>query len=162
MALGDYPAKAMLVAEDVERAKQFYQEKLGLETVLSMKGVVTMEAGMGTQVTLYERENGSKAEHTVLGFDVDDLDQVIKDLRDKGVMLDMTDLPPGANEEGIVDWGTVRSAWIKDSEGNVIGINEIRETEGEMEEDEIEEEARSDEDMEEYESDDGNMSDTGR
>lgn len=126
MSLRDYPVTAMLVAGDIERAKRFYEEKLGLELVETMPGVAIFEAGRGTQVLLYEREGGSLAEHAVLGFDVDDLDQVLSDLLAKGVMQDTSGLPEGSDASGIMDYGPVRSAWIKDSEGNVIGINEMK------------------------------------
>ena len=116
----------MLVADDIERAKKFYVQKMGLELTSSMTGGAIFEAGHGTQVLLYERDGGSMAEHAVLGFDVEDLDKVLMELKEKGVEQDRDNLPEGANDMGIVDWGTVRSAWIKDSEGNVIALNEMK------------------------------------
>jgi predicted enzyme related to lactoylglutathione lyase len=119
------PATAVLVAKDLDRAKKFYQEKLGLKLRQGPEGVIIFEAGNGTTVALYQKEGGSKAIHTVLAFEVNHLEEVLQTLKSQGVEQDMDGLPEGANEQGIVSYGPVKSAWIKDSEGNIIALNQM-------------------------------------
>ena len=123
--LSNFPAYAILVASDLERAKNFYQDQLGLTVMPGPKGVVIFKAGDGSRIVLYKKEDGPKATNTVLGFDVKNLEEVLSDLKSKGVKQDMRNLPPGADENGIVHYGPVKSAWINDSEGNIIGLNEV-------------------------------------
>lgn len=123
--LGEFPCVPVLVASDLERAKKFYVEALGLKLLDSPEGIVMFEAGDGTKIAMYEKEGGTKAVHTVLGFTVTDLAGLLAELKAKGVQQDMNDLPEGADERGIVSYGPVHSAWINDSEGNIIALNEM-------------------------------------
>ena len=123
--LNQYPASAVLVASDLERAKKFYEESLGLTPVQGPPGIAMFKAGEGSTVVIYEKEGGSKAVHTVLGFSVKDLKGLLAELKAKGVKQDLRDLPEGADEDGIVRYGPVSSAWINDSEGNIIALNEM-------------------------------------
>lgn len=123
--LGDSPASTMLVASDLERATAFYRDVLGLKLDPGFPGVAFFEAGEGSRIVIYEKEGGSKATHTVLGFSVKNLDQLLTELKAKGVKQDLRDLPEGADENGIVTYGSVRAAWINDTEGNIIGLNEV-------------------------------------
>ncbi len=123
--LNEFPATAVLVASDLERAKKFYTEKLGLTPMQGPEGIAMFGAGDGTSVVLYEKEGGPKATNTVLGFAVKDLDATLKELKAKGVEQDMRDLPEGTDANGIMSYGSVKSAWINDSEGNIIGLNQM-------------------------------------
>lgn len=123
--LKQFSAYGILVASDLDRAKKFYTEQLGLELIPAPSGIAMFSAGNGTQVVLYEKEGGTKAAHTVLGFDVKNIEQVLTDLKAKGVKQDMDDLPEGTNDQGIMNYGLVKCAWIWDSEGNIIGLNEM-------------------------------------
>ncbi len=122
--LSQFPVYGILVASDLERAKQFYTEKLGLKPVDGPPGIAIFAAGDQTRVVIYEKEGGPKATNTVLGFSVTNLEQVLADLKAAGVEQDLADLPAEA-KDGVVSYGPVKSAWIKDSEGNIIGLNEM-------------------------------------
>lgn len=122
--LSDCRASAMLVAEDIKRARAFYEEKLGLKVMMEMGDVVAFEAGHGTAFIVYERPGGVTAKNTVLAFDVQNIEKLLDDLKAKGVLQDLRDLPEGANEKGIVDYKSVKSAWINDTEGNIIALTE--------------------------------------
>lgn len=121
----EFMASAILVAQDLDRAKQFYTEKLGLKKTWEMPGVAMFEAGKGSQVVLYEKAGSTAPTTTVLGFDVTNVDSLLADLKAKGVEQDMDDLPEGTDENGVMNYGDARSAWIKDSEGNIIALNEM-------------------------------------
>ena len=87
-------------------------------------GVGMLHAGNGTQVLLYQRER-TKAEHTVLGFEVDDIDSVVADLKGHGVAFEEYDMPGVKTENGVAWMGDIGSAWFTDTEGNIISINQM-------------------------------------
>ena len=119
-----FKSYGILVAQELVRAKSFYQDKLGLKIAKEMPGIFMVEAGGGSQFVVYEKAGSSAPTTTVLGFDVENLETLLGELKAKGVEQDMNDLPEGTNEQGIMDYGVVHTAWIKDSEGNVIALNE--------------------------------------
>jgi catechol 2,3-dioxygenase-like lactoylglutathione lyase family enzyme len=66
MTLANAPVAAILPAVDLERAKKFYQGKLGLQPMDAPgPGGVMFESGQGTQLYLYQRDTATKADHTV-------------------------------------------------------------------------------------------------
>jgi catechol 2,3-dioxygenase-like lactoylglutathione lyase family enzyme len=126
--LANAPVSATLVAEDIERAKRFYVETLGLRPV-ELPGVPDDSAlfgcGNGTMLYVYEREGGSKAEHTVAGWRVDDIEIAVAELRQAGVVFEQYEMAGlKTDERGIAEGGGAKSAWIKDSEGNVLAISD--------------------------------------
>ncbi len=123
--LGDKRAAASLVGTDLERAKRFYTEKLGLSVIQEMPGWVLFGAGEGTAILMYERPGGSKAEHTVAGFDVDDLEAEVASLRAKGIDFEEYDLPDIKTVNGIASRGDWKAAWFKDTEGNIISLAQM-------------------------------------
>ncbi len=124
--LKDAPVIAILPATDLERAKDFYQNKLGLTPKqLPVNDPLIFQAGNNTSLLLYYRAEGTKAEHTVAGFNVKDIGQTIKDLESKGVTFEDYDQPGLKTVNHIMDYGLAKSAWFKDTEGNILAINQI-------------------------------------
>jgi catechol 2,3-dioxygenase-like lactoylglutathione lyase family enzyme len=126
--LANAPVSAILVAEDINRAMRFYVEKLGLRPV-ELPGVPEDSAlfgcGDGTMLYVYEREGGSKAEHTVAGWRVDDIEIAVAELRQAGVVFEQYEMAGlKTDARGIAESGGVKSAWFKDSEGNILAISE--------------------------------------
>jgi predicted enzyme related to lactoylglutathione lyase len=125
-ALSWSPVRPTLPAVDLERAKSFYEEKLGLVAMpLDIPGLAMYHAGNGTALVLYQREV-TKADHTVASFEVADIHQAVSDLRTRGVVFEEYNLPHIKTVNGIAAWGREKAAWFKDSEGNIIGLNERR------------------------------------
>lgn len=126
--LADAPIQAILVAADIERAKKFYVEKLGLQPVdapLPEDGAA-FESGKGTWLYMYEREGGSRADHTVAGWMVDDVETAVAELRKRGVVFQQYDVPGlKTDERGIAVSGPAKSAWFKDTEGNILAVTEM-------------------------------------
>ena len=91
--LANYPVAAILPAVDLERAKKFYEEKLGLQPV-DMPGVggAMFACGEGTQLYLYQRDTATKADHTVAGWKVDNIEEVVQALEERGVVFEQYDL----------------------------------------------------------------------
>lgn len=119
-------ASAVLPVEDYARAKAFYQDKVGFEVqdAPEQEGMGFILTGGGTRVLLYQRER-TKAEHTVLGFEVDDIESVVSDLRAHGVRFEDYDMPNLHTDDGIAWMGETASAWFTDPEGNIISINQM-------------------------------------
>lgn len=122
--LGDYPVAGVLRAEDLARAAKFYTEVLGLKKAQAVQGM--FEAGDGTMVMVYERPGMPAPENTALGFGVpaDKFDELLADLKAKGVVLEDYDIPEMGLKtvNGVADFDGSRGAWFKDSEGNIINI----------------------------------------
>ena len=126
--LANAPVAAILPATDIGRAKRFYQEKLGLRSA-DMPGLPEDSAmfvcGGGTMLYLYERASGTKADHTVAGWMVEDIEKAVEELRETGVVFEQYDMPGlQTDERGITVSGPVKSAWFKDTEGNLLAITE--------------------------------------
>ena len=118
----DKRATAMLPAKDLERAKRFYTDVLGLKPVEEMEqgAGASFVLGGGTRVFLYPTQFAGTAQHTLLSFDTKDLAADMKALRGKGVKFEEYDLPNLKTVDGVARWGEVKNAWFKDSEGNYI------------------------------------------
>jgi catechol 2,3-dioxygenase-like lactoylglutathione lyase family enzyme len=108
-----------LPVTDPARARKFYAEKLGL-TPTAPEGDF-YECGQGTRFVI-SLMSAKPAGHTQMGFVVDDVAAVVKQLRSKGVVFEEYDWPTLKTIEGVADAGDLKSAWFKDSEGNMIGI----------------------------------------
>ncbi len=125
--LSDKKAVAVLPATDLKRAKDFYTEKLGLKILNEPPGMLAVGAGEDTMFTVYERPEGTKADHTVLDFSVGDIEKEVADLKARGVIFEEYDMPEMGikTENGIAIIGDWKSAWFKDSEGNIIGLDQM-------------------------------------
>lgn len=120
------PIVAVLPATDMERARAFYEGKLQLRLVWSDPGNMFFEAGQGTLLLVYKRDVPTKAEHTVAGFMVEDVEQAIEFLHNAGVTMEQYDLPGiKTDERGIATVDGEKAAWFTDSEGNIIAVSQM-------------------------------------
>ena len=110
---------------DLERASRFYSETLGLRkrSEISMEGGIVFSAGDCSDVLVYKTEAHS-GDATVASFMVDDLKDEMRQLRDKGVKFEEYDQPGLKTDHGVAEEDGFRSAWFKDSEGNVLAVTE--------------------------------------
>ena len=113
---------AMIPAEDFERAKAFYRDKLGLTPSQDLGGLVMYRLAGGTGFLLYLTGGKASGTHTQLVFEVQDVEQAAKDLKGKGVSLEEYDTPTLKTINGIAEIGGQKAARFKDSEGNLIGL----------------------------------------
>lgn len=115
----------VLAAEDIERAKVFWHDTVGLsiKEYPDAPGYFSAYAGDWTEMVVYQRER-SKAEHTVAGFRVEDIKKTVAALRERGVVFQKYDYPGLKTVDGVADNGIVLSAWFLDTEGNIIGITQ--------------------------------------
>lgn len=115
-----------LPAKDINRAKMFYQQKLGCSPKREEGGNVFYESG-GYKFFLYESPSAGSNQATAACFQVDDVKSAVKDLRDKGVEFEHYDDIPGVIRQGdihVSDDGS-RCSWFKDSEDNIISVTQM-------------------------------------
>ena len=128
--LRDAPVMAILPAADIEETKRFYVEKLKLQPTESPgpEKDVLFECGEGTMLYLYERQAGTKADHTVAGWLVEDVEETVEGLIERGVVFEQYDLPGlKTDERGIGELGGAKVAFFKDPEGNILSITQAAE-----------------------------------
>jgi catechol 2,3-dioxygenase-like lactoylglutathione lyase family enzyme len=127
MLLQDSQVTANIPAADIERARRFYADMLGLTPAEEGPGGLVYKTGGGTTFHLYETEYAGRAGHTIAQFSVPDVASVVTDLRAKGVAFEHYDMP-GVTWDGDVasmkDLG--HAAWFKDSEDNILCIDDTR------------------------------------
>jgi predicted enzyme related to lactoylglutathione lyase len=126
--LTNSPIRPTIPVIDLDRAKRFYETRLDLKPVPAnndnMSGIAIFECGNGTRMELYQR-GPSKADHTVATFEVSDIEEEVNALRGKGVNFEEYDMPEIKTQNGIATQGSVKAAWFKDSEGNILCIHQI-------------------------------------
>ena len=115
----------VLPATDIERAKRFYAEKLDLRPVSEDEAGVIYKAEGGTRFSLYPTPNPNRGGHTQMGFETDNIEKTVGEMRAKGIKFEEYDMPGLKTVNGIAKTGSVRAAWFKDSEGNVLGVIEL-------------------------------------
>lgn len=114
---------AMIPAQDLDRARAFYEEKLGLNAPEERPDGLEYECG-GGRFVLFESSGQASGTHTQLGWEVDDLNAVVDQLRKNGVVFEEYDMPGIKTVDGIAEVAGERGAWFKDSEGNLLAIGE--------------------------------------
>lgn len=119
--LEDAVAMAALPAQDLQRARDWYKEKLGLEPAELIEDDTGCKYSLATSsFLLFESSGAASGTHTQMSFTVNDVDAVAAWLRDRGVVFETYE---GLDQiDGIADMGPMRGGWFKDSEGNLIGL----------------------------------------
>lgn len=120
------PIHVVLPAADIERARRWYSEKLGLEPVSTDPfGDLEYESG-GVGFLLYKSDFAGTNKATAAAFRLDDFDKVVEHLRSKGVEFEHVDFGEmGATVDGVIDTPDGKAAWFKDSEGNILALSTI-------------------------------------
>jgi catechol 2,3-dioxygenase-like lactoylglutathione lyase family enzyme len=109
---------------DLARAKNFYQNVLGFTVMMGDAGGVMFSVG-DRGLYIYKR-GPSKADHTLAGFQVDDIEKEMTELTQKGVKFEHYDLPGlKTDEKGIATTPPVKAAWFKDPDGNILGLTQL-------------------------------------
>ena len=122
--LTDHRAYATIPAADMNRAKSWYRDKLGLTPAMEDEMGCMYKLGGGTSFLLYPTPNAGKAPNTLLSFATDDVEAEVQDLRRHGVKFEDYDMPGDRSAEGAVIDGGAKAAWFKDSEGNIMALIE--------------------------------------
>ena len=126
MGLSDYRVQALLAVSDLSRARQFYEQQLGLVPGEEQEQIVRYPCSDGTGISVYlSPENAGGSAGTLAGWFVDDLDQTMAELASRGVTFEQYDQPGlKTDEHGVFDAGRFRAAWVRDPDGNTIALTE--------------------------------------
>jgi catechol 2,3-dioxygenase-like lactoylglutathione lyase family enzyme len=122
--LGKSSPTPMIAVKDLDRARAFYEETLGLETVDTMgEEVVSMKAG-DSRIDVYRSEYAGTNKATALTFSVDDIAGEVRELKDKGVMFEHYDMDGLTRDGDIYAAEGMKTAWFKDPDGNILSLIE--------------------------------------
>jgi len=124
--LNDSKVTANIPAADLDRARGFYADVLGLTPVdENPGGLIYMTAG-GTAFFLYETEFAGQAGHTIAQFHVSDVAAEVAGLKEKGLTFETYDMPGIEWDGDIATMGDMgHAAWFQDSEGNILCIDDM-------------------------------------
>jgi predicted enzyme related to lactoylglutathione lyase len=123
--LSDAKITPTIPASDMERAKKFYSETLGLKARGEMDDGVMYDCGGGTGLILYESGGAGTSQATYAAWEVDDLAAEMARLREQGVTFEDYDMPGLKTVDGVATHSGGKGAWFKDSEGNILALNEM-------------------------------------
>ncbi|HKC03696.1 MAG TPA: VOC family protein [Sphingomicrobium sp.] len=122
--LGKADATPMIAVKDLDRARKFYEDKLGLKSKEEWGGEgATLKSG-DTLINVYRSEFAGTNKATALNFDVKDIESEVRNLKDKGIMFEHYDLP-GLKQQGDLHVAEgFKTAWFKDPDGNILSLIE--------------------------------------
>ena len=116
------PMYAYLPATDVVRARAFYEGKLGFTPAEEIAGGVAYDFANGTGCFLYPTPNAGTNRASQAFWRVNDIEREVAELKSRGVAFEDYDMPGMKTVNGIATAGGAKSAWFKDTEGNILAI----------------------------------------
>ena len=123
--LAQFPIHATVAATYLERARRWYEEKLGLKPEREDPGGAWYQFAADTWLYLYGTTSGGTAKNTVAGWTVTGIVGVMAALRARGVVFEDYDFSELKTVDGLADFGFAKAAWFKDSEGNTYELSEV-------------------------------------
>ncbi len=122
--LANSSVTTMLPVIEMERARNFYERSLGfVPGGLNADGKFIYKVG-GSTLALFPKPEGTKAEHTAISFQVSDIAETIRELKNAGVVFEDYDFPGFKTVDHVCVLGAEKAAWFKDTEGNYLCIHE--------------------------------------
>src|SRR5215207_6383324 len=125
MGLSRYRVGAGLAVSDMDRAREFYEGKLGLSVGIDSSDNVQYRCAEGSVMHVYlSPEHADKSTATLVGWDVDDVEGVVDELAEKGVVFERYDEGPIiTDEKGVATFESgAKVAYFKDPDGNTLSI----------------------------------------
>ena len=125
MGLSRYKVAAGLAVSDMDKAREFYEGKLGLSVGIDSGDNVQYQCGEGSVMHIYlSPEHAGKSTATLAGWGVDDVEEVVEELTSKGVTFEHYDEGPIVTDErGIATFeGDAKVAYFRDPDGNTLSI----------------------------------------
>ena len=119
--LGKYSAHTTLPASNLQRAKKFYNEKLGLVPAKEDPSGIFYKSG-NTEFLVFPSQGAATGSFTQIGFDVDNIEAEVAALKSRGVTFEEYNLSSLKTANSVATIGTGKAAWFKDSEGNLLGL----------------------------------------
>lgn len=127
MSLSDSKVTATIAVSDLDRARQFYEGKLGLSASGGPENqhVAVYRCGEGSELLVYLSEHAGKATATVATWNVADVERTVDELSANGVAFERYDEPLKTDERGIMRSEEGDVAWFKDPDGNTIAVGQF-------------------------------------
>ena len=123
--LTNAPFTTILPVIDMSRAREFYENQLGLiPGGLKPDGKFIYTCAGGARLALFPKEGGTHADHTAVSFQVPDVVAAINDLKTRGVVFENYDVPGLKTVDHVCVLGSEKAAWFKDTEGNYLCLHE--------------------------------------
>lgn len=120
--LGESNVAAAIAVKDLEAAKKFYGETLGLKMDHESPGGVTFTSG-SSKLFVYPSQYAGSNKATYAGWEADDVEGVVEALKGKGVTFEQYDNMPGVTRQGDIHvMGELKAAWFKDPDGNILSV----------------------------------------
>jgi predicted enzyme related to lactoylglutathione lyase len=120
--LQNAPMYAYIPAKDVDRARRFYEQKLGFTPKEEIAGGVVYTCADRTACFLYPTPNAGTSRASQAFWEVADIEREVAELKAKGVAFEDYDTPHMKTVNGIFTGGGAKAAWFKDSEGNIMAV----------------------------------------
>lgn len=120
--LGNNDAVATVAVKDLNVAKQFYENALGLKQLDQEGGEVIVYKSGNSSINVYRSAYAGTNKATAVTWAVDDVDATVKTLKAKGVAFEHYDLPGMKREGDVHVGGRLRVAWFKDPDGNILNV----------------------------------------
>jgi predicted enzyme related to lactoylglutathione lyase len=112
---------------DIQKAKEFYGQTLGLEVTEEAMGILTLHISGGSKIIIYPKPNHTPATFTILNFPVTDVEKTVDELTGRGVQFEQYDFGQmKTDKKGIVRGQGPTIAWFKDPAGNILSVLEER------------------------------------
>ena len=117
---------ANIPAGDLTRARDFYAAKLGLTPSFEMDGVFLLyQTDGGSAFSVYLTEYAGQSGHTIAQWHVDDVAAEVRELKANGVTFEHYDMPGVSWDDDVASMGGMgKAAWFKDSEGNILCVDD--------------------------------------
>ena len=120
--LQKYPMYSYRPVTNLARARKFYEQNLGFKPKEDVAGGVVYEFGERTACFMYPTSNAGTSKASQAFWQVDDIDREVAELKSRGVRFEEYDAPGVKTENSIATGGGAKSAWFKDSEGNILAV----------------------------------------
>jgi len=128
--LRNSPIIPYIPVADVQRARKFYEEKVGLKPKETYAGGVIYECGNGSWAFMYPSAGAGTSKASTLFWAVDDVEAEVAELKRRGVQFEEYDAPGIKTENSISKAGGAKTAWFKDTEGNILAVSQRISTQG--------------------------------
>jgi predicted enzyme related to lactoylglutathione lyase len=122
--LKNAPIMPYIPVADVGRARKFYEEKVGLKPKQEYAGGVIYDCGNGSSVFMYPSAGAGTSKASTAFWAVPDVDAEVAELKARGVTFEEYDMPGIKTVNGIATGGGAKTAWFKDTEGNVLAVSQ--------------------------------------
>jgi predicted enzyme related to lactoylglutathione lyase len=116
------PMYAYIPVKDLGRARQFYEQKLGLKPTRAGADGVTYECAGGTAAFMYPTPNAGTSRASQAFWEVEDIEREVTELKSRGVAFEEYDMPGLKTHNNIATGGGAKAAWFKDTEGNIMAV----------------------------------------